>query len=394
MVPAAVVDQTLDALLPLLDADDVVIDGGNSNYRDDQRRAKRAAAQGVHYVDCGTSGGVWGLERGYSQMIGGDDAAVERLIPIFKALAPGVEAAERTPGRDADLGARRGGLAALRPARRRPLREDGPQRDRVRDHGRLRRGPEHPQARERRRRAARRRRRDRAARRPRGVPVRPRPDGRRRGVAARQRDRLVAARPDGRGARRLAAARRVLRPRLRLGRGPLDGARGDRGGRARADPHRRAVRALRVAGRRPVREQGDVGDARAVRRARGEDGRDTAIGLPIRRRRHRRLRPSRSCDHGPEVGPYANCRRAHANKRARLRPPAAGYPAAMPNRATGLPGIASSSLRATSTTRRTRARARAEHAGDRRHRDRASPTSTGSTPSRSAASRRSSTCGR
>ncbi len=103
MVPAAVVDQTLDRLLPLLDADDVVIDGGNSNYRDDQRRAKRTAALGIHYVDCGTSGGVWGLERGYSQMIGGDDAAVERLIPIFKALAPGVEAAERTPGRDADL---------------------------------------------------------------------------------------------------------------------------------------------------------------------------------------------------------------------------------------------------------------------------------------------------
>src|SRR5215213_5523854 len=103
MVPAAVVDQTLDALLPLLDADDVVIDGGNSNYRDDQRRAKRTAAQVIHYVDCGTSGGVWGLERGYSQMIGGDDAAVERLTPIFKALAPGVEAAERTPGRDGDL---------------------------------------------------------------------------------------------------------------------------------------------------------------------------------------------------------------------------------------------------------------------------------------------------
>ena len=138
MVPAAVVDQTLDALLPLLDADDVVIDGGNSNYRDDQRRAKRTAALGIHYVDCGTSGGVWGLERGYSLMIGGDDAAIERLTPIFEALAPGVEAAARTPGRDGELAARRGGLAALRPARRRPLREDGPQRDRVRDDGRLR----------------------------------------------------------------------------------------------------------------------------------------------------------------------------------------------------------------------------------------------------------------
>jgi 6-phosphogluconate dehydrogenase len=103
MVPAAVVDQTLDALLPLLDADDVVIDGGNSNYRDDIRRAKRAAAQDVHYVDCGTSGGVWGLERGYSQMIGGDDTAVARLTPIFKALAPGVATAERTPGRDGEL---------------------------------------------------------------------------------------------------------------------------------------------------------------------------------------------------------------------------------------------------------------------------------------------------
>jgi 6-phosphogluconate dehydrogenase len=102
MVPAAVVDQTLDALLPLLDAGDVVVDGGNSNYRDDQRRAQRTAALGIHYVDCGTSGGVWGLERGYSQMIGGDDAAVERLAPIFTALAPGVAAAARTPGRDGE----------------------------------------------------------------------------------------------------------------------------------------------------------------------------------------------------------------------------------------------------------------------------------------------------
>jgi 6-phosphogluconate dehydrogenase len=103
MVPAGVVDQTLDALLPLLDADDVVIDGGNSNYRDDIRRAERTAALGIHYVDCGTSGGVWGLERGYAQMIGGDEAAVERLAPIFRALAPGVDAAERTPGREGEL---------------------------------------------------------------------------------------------------------------------------------------------------------------------------------------------------------------------------------------------------------------------------------------------------
>jgi 6-phosphogluconate dehydrogenase len=103
MVPAGVVDQTLDQLLPLLDRDDTVIDGGNSYYRDDQRRAKRTAELGIHYVDVGTSGGVWGLDRGYSQMIGGDETAVARLTPVFKSLAPGVEAAERTPGRTGEL---------------------------------------------------------------------------------------------------------------------------------------------------------------------------------------------------------------------------------------------------------------------------------------------------
>jgi 6-phosphogluconate dehydrogenase len=103
MVPAGVVDQTLDELLPLLQADDTVIDGGNSYYRDDQRRAKRLSELSIHYVDVGTSGGVWGLERGYSLMIGGDDTAVERLTPIFKALAPGVDAAPRTPGRTGEL---------------------------------------------------------------------------------------------------------------------------------------------------------------------------------------------------------------------------------------------------------------------------------------------------
>jgi 6-phosphogluconate dehydrogenase len=103
MVPAAVVDPTLDGLVPLLDEHDVVIDGGNSYYRDDQRRARTLAAPGVHYVDVGTSGGVWGVERGYSLMIGGDPSAVARLEPIFAALAPGVEAAPRTPGREGEL---------------------------------------------------------------------------------------------------------------------------------------------------------------------------------------------------------------------------------------------------------------------------------------------------
>jgi 6-phosphogluconate dehydrogenase len=102
MVPAAVVDSTLERLVPLLDADDIAIDGGNSYYRDDIRRARDLSARGIHYVDMGTSGGVFGVDRGYCLMIGGDDAAVERLDPMFRTLAPGVETAERTPGRDGD----------------------------------------------------------------------------------------------------------------------------------------------------------------------------------------------------------------------------------------------------------------------------------------------------
>ena len=103
MVPAAVVDRTLEQLVPLLAPGDTVIDGGNSHYRDDQRRSGELAPKQLHYVDVGTSGGVWGLERGYSLMVGGDDEAVGRLEPVLAAIAPGVEAAARTPGRDGDL---------------------------------------------------------------------------------------------------------------------------------------------------------------------------------------------------------------------------------------------------------------------------------------------------
>jgi 6-phosphogluconate dehydrogenase len=99
MVPAAAVDATLAALMPLLARGDVIIDGGNSYYKDDLRRARLLASSGMHYVDVGTSGGVWGLERGYCLMIGGDAEIVARLDPIFAALAPPVEAAARTPGR-------------------------------------------------------------------------------------------------------------------------------------------------------------------------------------------------------------------------------------------------------------------------------------------------------
>src|SRR5215212_12079247 len=100
MVPAASVDQTIESLLPLLDRDDVIVDGGNSHYPDDIRRAKQLATRGIHYVDVGTSGGVWGLERGYCLMIGGDRAVVERLDPIWKTLAPGRGEIPATPGRE------------------------------------------------------------------------------------------------------------------------------------------------------------------------------------------------------------------------------------------------------------------------------------------------------
>jgi 6-phosphogluconate dehydrogenase len=102
MVPAASVDQTIDQLRPHLGPGDMVIDGGNSWYVDDIRRSKALAADGIHYLDCGTSGGVWGLERGYCLMIGGPSEAVAQLDPLFQALAPGALAAPRTPGRDGD----------------------------------------------------------------------------------------------------------------------------------------------------------------------------------------------------------------------------------------------------------------------------------------------------
>jgi 6-phosphogluconate dehydrogenase len=100
MVPAAVVDQTIAGLVSHLEKGDILIDGGNSHYVDDIRRAKTLAAKGINYIDVGTSGGVWGLERGYCMMIGGPDDAVRQLDPIFKTLAPGTGDIERTPGRE------------------------------------------------------------------------------------------------------------------------------------------------------------------------------------------------------------------------------------------------------------------------------------------------------
>ncbi|HVI21948.1 MAG TPA: decarboxylating 6-phosphogluconate dehydrogenase [Myxococcales bacterium] len=104
MIPAAIVDGMVSDLLPLVEEGDILIDGGNSYYVDDIRRAKELRAEGIHYVDVGTSGGVWGVERGYCQMIGGETEIVNRLDPIFAALAPGIGAAPRTPGRERTTG--------------------------------------------------------------------------------------------------------------------------------------------------------------------------------------------------------------------------------------------------------------------------------------------------
>jgi 6-phosphogluconate dehydrogenase (decarboxylating) len=100
MIPAALVDQTLTELLAIIESGDIIIDGGNSYYIDDIRRAEELKSKGIHYVDVGTSGGVWGLERGYCQMIGGETEVVSHLDPIFKALAPGQESVPATPGRN------------------------------------------------------------------------------------------------------------------------------------------------------------------------------------------------------------------------------------------------------------------------------------------------------
>jgi len=100
MVPAAVVDETIGELSPLLKHGDIIIDGGNSYYVDDIERAKGLRSLGIHYVDVGTSGGIWGLERGYCMMIGGDEEIVQRLDPIFATLAPGIGNVPRTPGRE------------------------------------------------------------------------------------------------------------------------------------------------------------------------------------------------------------------------------------------------------------------------------------------------------
>jgi 6-phosphogluconate dehydrogenase len=116
MVPVALVDETIRGVAPLLARGDILIDGGNSRYHDDIRRARELEGQGIHYVDVGTSGGVWGLERGYCQMIGGEQGVVRHLEPIFAALAPPLGSAPRTPGRENASGTAEHGYLHCGPA--------------------------------------------------------------------------------------------------------------------------------------------------------------------------------------------------------------------------------------------------------------------------------------
>ena len=271
MVPAAFTDETLDELAKLLHEGDVMIDGGNSYYRDDISRAERFERHGLHYLDVGTSGGVYGLDRGYCLMIGGTSEAVELLDPIFRSLAPGLGTAERTPGRTGDpstaelgylhcgqagaghfvkmvhngieyglMAAYAEGLNILHHAdvgqtSQESDAETAPIRDAARYYAYDFDMPDD-----------------------------------RRALAPRQRHCLVAARPDRRGAGRVAAVERVWWPRIGFRRGPLDRGGGDRRERTGQCAQRVAVQPLQLAWRGRLRRQAPVGDAQAVRRARRE----------------------------------------------------------------------------------------------------------------------------
>ena len=270
MVPAAVVDKTIADLLPHLEEGDILIDGGNSYYVDDIRRAKELAPKRIHYVDVGTSGGVWGLERGYCMMIGGPDQAVQRLDPIFKTLAPGVGDIPRTPGarrsaappsRATCTAGRSGaghfvkmvhngieygvmaayaeGLAVLRSA------NIGKQQHEIDAETTPLRDPEHYQY---------------------DLNLRDIAEVWRRGsvIASWLLDLTAAALVEG------SRARRIRGPGLGLGRGALDDQGRHRRGGAGAGAHHGALRALHLARRGGFPGQTAVGHALPVRRTRGE----------------------------------------------------------------------------------------------------------------------------
>ena len=315
MVPAGeITETTVRELAARLSDGDTIIDGGNSYYRDDIRRAAELSERGIRYLDCGTSGGVFGLERGFCLMIGGPDDAFAELEPIFASLAPGVDAAARTPGRDGEPAPEERGYLHCGPAGAGhfvKMVHNGIEYGMMAalaEGLNILHGADAGLA------AAGQGRRDGAARPSRVLLLLPRRPGDHRGLAARERRRVVAARPDGGGAAGVARARGLRRPRLRLGRRALDGDRRDRGGRAGRRPHRRALLALLLPRRGAVREQGAVGDAQAVRRP-PREARRVAREAGARRRRRLRTRTRRA---RPRRAP----RGRHPDRRDRRAPPA------------------------------------------------------------------------
>ncbi len=298
MVPAGeITEKTVEDVAAVLDSGDAIIDGGNSYYRDDIRRAAKVGEQGIDYVDCGTSGGVFGLDRGYCLMIGGPDGAVERLDPIFASLAPGVESAERTPGRSGDVSPSENGYLHCGP--------NGAGHFVKMVHNGIEYGIMAAYAE--------------------GLNILKNANA---GKVQREADAETAPleQPEyyqydldlpevtevwrrgsvvGSWLLDLTAASmqespdlcRFRRPRLRFRRGPLDLDRGDRRGRAGAGPHHRALRALLLARPRRLRRQGALGDAQAVRRPRreavlGSPPWPSSSRLPAMKRRRRDVPPS------------------------------------------------------------------------------------------------------
>ena len=224
MLPAAAVDSVLHSLVPLLEADDIVIEGGNSYYHDDIRRAGELKAKKIHYVDVGVSGGVWGLERGYCHMIGGEDAIVKHLDPIFRSLAPGVEAAPRTPGATGAPSQAEMGYLHCGPngaGHFVKMVHNGIEYGLMAAYAE---GLQYHQESQCRHAETRNRCRNDAAAQPGALSVRDRCIAGRRGVAPRQRGRFLAARPDSQCFARQQRSGELPRSRLGFRRGSLDSA--------------------------------------------------------------------------------------------------------------------------------------------------------------------------
>jgi 6-phosphogluconate dehydrogenase len=255
MVPAAVVDKTLDELVPLLEPGDIVIDGGNSYYHDDIRRGADLAKRQLHYVDVGTSGGVAGRERGYCLMIGGEAEVVKRLEPVFSTLAPGAGAAPATPGRAAGASTADQGFLHCGPQGAGhfvKMVHNGIEYGMMAAYAEGLNILRHADA----------------GKHTRALPIRTESRRGHRGLAARQRDRFVAAGPDSGIAGRRRRSAKLRGTRIGFGRRALDRRGGNRRRRADTGAERRVIRAFQLAGRRGLCEPGVIGDAARLRRSR------------------------------------------------------------------------------------------------------------------------------